>query len=167
MTLPGRPGGAAPPGLGATPYAVVAAAERVDRGDKTALVALSRSLERQALVAPPTVVAAALQDARFLTPATLGVYTRLADAGVRTRLFARGLTSYVAPGVDGVALDDDDPLVDEWVIVLPGERPAVFAATDLREPCDSDLERCFLYAVSHDPEVVQECLRLLVPDLAV
>ena len=147
-----------------TPYAVVAAAEKPLRGNKQELVVASRALERTALQDPPPFAAATLQDARFLTPRTRSVYAELAAAGTSATLFARELQSWVAPGVTGVALDDDDPLVDEWTVVLPSPAgPAVFAATDLREPCDSDLERCFLYAISYDADVVDACMRLLSP----
>jgi hypothetical protein len=60
-----------------------------------------------------------------------------------------------------VSLTDDDPLVDEWVVVLPGEDPVVFAATDLKVPGCADDDRCFSYGVSRDPEVVAGCARLL------
>lgn len=146
-----------------TPFALVACTERVRPARKVELLALTRALERQALASPPPLVAATLQDSRFLTARTREVYVRLAAAGTRTTLLARGLTSWVAPGVAGVALDDEDPLVDEWVLVVPVVgAPTVFAATDLDRPCDNDLERSFRYAVSHDAEVVEACTRLLV-----
>ena len=65
------------------------------------------------------------------------------------------------PGIgrDGL-LADDDPLLDEWAIVVPSAEPVVMAAIDLRSDSE-DLERRFLYAVSRDPEVVAECARLL------
>ncbi len=146
-----------------TPFGLVAATTDVREADKAELVVLSRRMERAALDAPPPVVAATLQDVRFLTPHTRAVYDTLAARGSRATLFARGLQSWLGPGVTGVALDDDDPLVDEWVVVLPSpEAPAVFAATDLRHPCDVDLERCFAYAVSYDRDVVDACLQSLV-----
>jgi DICT domain-containing protein len=145
-----------------TPYAVVAAAEQIRLGRKIELVAVSRQLERAALADPPPAVAATLQDERFLTPRTRAVYAELAAAGAAARLLARGLQAWLAPGVTGVALDDDDPLVDEWVVVLPSRsRPVVFAGTDLKSDCDLDHDRCFSYAVSHDPEVVRACAQLL------
>lgn len=144
-----------------TPYALVTAREQPQRTTKRELVALSRHLERAALASAPPAVAASLQDARFLTDRTRGVYAELAAAGAPARLHARGLQSWVAPGVTGVELDDDDPLVDEWVVVLPGSRPVVLAATDLGDPDQLDAERSFRYAVSHDPHVVAGCGRLL------
>ncbi|HWG94507.1 MAG TPA: DICT sensory domain-containing protein [Mycobacteriales bacterium] len=150
-----------------TPYGLVAEVEPVVEATKGELVAVSRRIEREALLAPPPAVAATLQDARYLTPRTREVYARLAAAGAPARLFARELQSWIAPGVTGVALDDDDPLVDEWVVVVPGDRPVVFAATDLRVPdCDDDLARCFSYAVSRDPALVRACAQALGLDPA-
>ena len=87
---------------------------------------------------------------------------RLAAAGTEVTLLARDLQGWVAPGVRGVDLDEDDPLVDEWVVVLPSpDRPAVLAATDLRQPAVDDLDRDFAYATSSDPEVVAACAEQL------
>lgn len=145
----------------ATPYQLVAAAEPTVEASKRELVRLTRRLEREAHDGPPAAVAATLQDERFLTERTRAVYAGLAERGAAVRLYARGLQSWLAPGVAGVALDDDDPLVDEWTVVVPGPHPVVFAATDLGlTDCDDD-ERCFRYAVSRDPQVVAACARAL------
>jgi hypothetical protein len=129
--------------------------------DKRALVGLSRSLEREAFTTPPKQMAAALQDGRFFTERTRAAYVGLAARGCRVTLYGRGLHAALAPGVTGVSLDDDDdPLLDEWAIVVPSTEPVVLAAVDLRSDVQ-DLERRFLYAVSRDPEVVIECARLL------
>jgi len=145
-----------------TPYAVVTSAERPQPVSKRELVRISRRMEVAAMAQPPASMAAALQDSRFLTTNTREVYRRLASAGAAVTLLARGLQGWLAPGVRGVDLDEDDPLVDEWVVVLPSPvRPTVLAATDLREPDVSDLDRSFTYATSSDAEVVAACAALL------
>ena len=145
-----------------TPYAVVTAVEPPRPVTKRQLVRLSRQLERAAMVGPPGTIAATLQDARFLTDRTRDVYCRLAAAGAAVTLLARGLQSWLAPGVRGVDLAEDDPLVDEWVVVLhAGALPAVLVATDLHSAGAVDLERDFAYATSRDPEVVAACADLL------
>ena len=144
-----------------TPYELVRRHTPVQDATKRELLGLTRRLERAALEAPPPGVAATLQDVRYFTDRTREVYTALAAAGAPARLHARDLQAWLAPGVTGVALTDDDPLVDEWVVVLPGAEPVVFAATDLRVPGCADDERCFSYGISRDPAVVQECGRLL------
>lgn len=145
-----------------TPYAVVSSVERPRPVTKRELVRLSRQLELAAMARPPRTVAAALQDQRFLTARTREVYRRLAVAGADVTLLARGLQSWLAPGVRGVDLAEDDPLVDEWVVVLPAaDRPSVLVATDLRRSDVLDLDRDFAYATSCDPEVVSACAQLL------
>lgn len=145
----------------ATPYALVSAATEVSRASKRELIGLSRQLERAALEQAPPAVAATLQDVRYLTDRTRAVYADLAAAGAAARLHARGLQAWLAPGVEGVALDDEDPLVDEWVVVLPGRAPVVLAATDVGDTGCPDDARTFTYGVSHDPHVVAACGRLL------
>ena len=105
-----------------TPYAVVSAVERTRAVSKRELVRLSRQLELAALSSPPQVVAAALQDSRFLTDRTRSAYERIASAGTTVTLLARGLQGWLAPGVRGVDLAEDDPLVDvlaaDWSTLL-------------------------------------------------
>ena len=145
-----------------TPYAVVTSVERPRPVTKRELVRLSRQLELAAMARPPERIAATLQDSRFLTDRTRDVYRRLGEAGAPVTLLARGLQGWLAPGVRGVDLDEDDPLVDEWVVVLHSpQRPAVLAATDLHSPQEVDLRRDFAYATSSDPDVVAACADLL------
>ncbi len=145
-----------------TPYEIVSAAQPPQRAPKRTLLGVVRALEREALLDPPPAVAATLQDARYLTARTRAVYARLAEAGAPGRLFARSLQAWLAPGVTGVALDDDDRLVDEWTVVLPHPHaPVVFSATDCYSPTDDDLERAFCWAISRDPEVVAACAAAL------
>lgn len=145
-----------------TPYAVVTSVEPARPVTKRELVRMSRRMEAAALVQPPRALAASLQDSRFLTARTREVYRRLAGAGAEVTLLARGLHGWLDPGVRGVDLSDDDPLVDEWVVVLPADgRPAVLAATDLHQPALDELDRDFSFAVSSDPEVVAACAALL------
>ena len=145
-----------------TPYAVVTSVERPRPVTKRELVRLSRQLELAAMARPPQTIAATLQDSRFLTERTRDVYRRLGSTGAAVTLLARGLQGWLAPGVRGVDLDEDDPLVDEWVVVLhSAHRPSVLAATDLHGPGSVDLERDFAYATSSDPDVVAACAGLL------
>jgi hypothetical protein len=144
-----------------TPYELVRRTTPVQDATKSELLRLTRRLEQAALRTRPPAVAATLQDSRYLTDRTREVYAALAAAGSPARLHARGLQAWLAPGVVGVSLDDEDPLVDEWVVVLPSTDPVVFAATDLRISDCADDDRCFSYAVSRDPELVDACGRLL------
>lgn len=153
--------------LDRTPYELVSAQVPTRVASKAEMVALTRRIEREALAEPPSAVVATLQDARFLTERTRSVYARLAEAGTSVVLQARGLQSWLAPGVTGVALDEDHPLVDQWCVVVVGPRPVAFAATDLgpglgpQEGPGPDLERSFRYGLSPDPDVVLACARVL------
>lgn len=117
-------------GAEVTPYDLVVQGERPCPASKDEVLRLTRALEREALAVPgPT--GASLQDVRYVTERTRAAYARLAEAGAAPVLYARDLPAYVAPGVSGVALDDDDPLVDVWSLVVLSERPVVMAAVDL------------------------------------
>lgn len=144
-----------------TPFGLVRESAHLQEATKRELVAVTRRLEHAALQHPPAAVAATLQDVRHLSDATRAVYAALAARGVEARLHARGLQGWLAPGVVGVDLPEDDPLVDEWVVVLPGGEPVVFAATDLHVAGRADDERAFSYGISQDPRVVANCGRLL------
>ena len=150
----------------ATPFTLLASVERLEQAEKSFLIEVTRGLERGALADPPYAVAACFQDARFVTPRTRASYAALAAAGAPCRLHARGLQAWLAPGVTGVSLSDDDPLVDEWVLVVPGRRPSVFAATDYGPTDVEDLRRGFRFAVSRDPEIVARCGAMLGLDPA-
>ena len=144
-----------------TPYEIVTAVEQVRTARKAALIAVTRGLEREALLDPPSAVAASFQDVRYLTPATRAVYAQLAARGTPARLYARSLQAWLAPGVTGVALDDDDPLVDQWCLVAPcADHPVVFVATD-GVPGGADGGQPFTWAMSRDPEVVTACAQVL------
>ena len=144
-----------------TPFAVLSRVVPVEEVTKRRLVVLSRQLEETALRHPPHAVAGTLQDQRHLSERTRDVYASIARAGAPARLHARGLQTWIAPGVTGVDLDDDDPLVDEWVVVVPGPQPAALAAADLGLDAGLDDDRRFSLAVTHDPALVESCGRLL------
>ena len=152
--------------MGSTPFDVVVEYEPARRLDKATLFTLSRRLESAAIVGGATAAAATLQDARHLGPVTRANYAKLAVGGATVRLFARGLQSWLAPGVEGVALEEDDRLVDQWCVVLVGgAAPAVLAATDLYEAGHADADRSFLGAVTYDAKAVEACARLLLDEV--
>lgn len=146
-----------------TPFDLVSAVEPVREASKHELLARMRKLEQAALAGPPPATAlACLQDARFCTDATRQVYDGLAGKGAQVRLFARGLQSWLGPGVLGVDLDEDDVLVDQWTLVLSGAAPVCLAAQDLHAAADTDDQRSFLWAMTRDRGVVDATVRLLL-----
>ena len=144
-----------------TPYDIVTSVEPVRSARKRGLIAVTRGLEREALLDPPVAVAATFQDLRYLTPETRANYEALGARGVEVRLYARSLQSWLGSGVQGIALDDDDPLVDQWTLVVPSvEHPVVFVATD-GVPGGADGDLPYTWATSRDPEVVDACAQAL------
>ena len=145
-----------------TPYDVVTRHEPARPTAKSLLLALCRGLEREALSSPPQAALVTLQDARHLTRATLDVYAGLARAGTRVTMFGRGLRAWLAPGVSGVALDDDEPLGDVWSLVFLGERrPVALAGLDRFSQGVVESDRAFEVAISRDPSVVVAAARSL------
>ena len=146
----------------ATPFDVVSHAQRPEAACKRDLLQLSHTLEREALAGRCGAVAACLQDVRYLTARTRATYRAIAATGARPVVFGRDVPAYVTDGVAGIALDDADPLVDDWAVLLHSPGGAVvLAATDLHDPEDADDERRFLVAVSRDQDVVAACLDVL------
>jgi len=152
-----------------TPFSLVRAAAPARRAPKEELLHRVRQLEKTALDdAAVDIAIACLQDARFIEPATLAFYERAAARGADVALFARGAQAWLAEGVRGVDLDDDDPLGDQWTVLVVGDRPVCFAAQDLLEAIEHDDERTFEWAQTDDPAVCAEVRRALlarVPEL--
>lgn len=144
------------------PFEVVAASTCSTTAAKVDLLRRVRELEQHVLTGPtPRAAAACLQDARYLTSRTRQVYAELAARGAQVHLFARGLQAWVAPGVRGIDLDDDDALVDQWTLVLTGPQPVCFAAQDLNDAGERDDDRAFVWALTCDPAVVEQVASLL------
>ena len=146
-----------------TPYDLVSRAERPQTNTKADLLRLTRALEVEALQTRPTHIRATLQDVRHVSAATRLVYADFSAQRIDVALLARGLPAHVTNGVRGVDLAEDDPLVDQWCLVIAGgTRPVVLAATDLQAAASTEQDRTFTYAVSRDPLIVTACLALLL-----
>lgn len=144
-----------------TPYHLVTSVAPVFEASKHALIAVTRGLEREALLDPPPAVGVTFQDVRYLTTETRRAYAAIAAKGVPVKLFGRGMQSWLAPGMQGISLEDDDLLVDEWSVVLPcREHPVVFVATD-SVPGGADGAKPFTWSTSRDPDLVRACAELL------
>lgn len=147
----------------ASPYALLVAAGAAEQeAGKDELLQRVRELEQQAVAAPPEVAVACLQDGRFLTPATRSLYEDLARRGSRVRIFGHQVPAWVAPGVEGVALDEDDPLVDQWTVLFVGaEQTVCLAAQDQRDDAGALSYASYAWAQTSDPEVVRAVARRL------
>lgn len=138
-----------------TPYQLVARSRAVQRASKPLLVAMSKHLELQALaLGAPAVVGATFQHARQFSPATVRRYTRLAESAVLVVALAEVMPSAPAPGVVGAACAPDDPIVEEWSLVVVGPHFAgAVLARDLGDPGPED-QRRFDYVVTYDRDLV-------------
>jgi hypothetical protein len=147
-----------------TPYDVLAVHCPSRRVVKADVLEACAGLENQAVADPPRLAVAAVQDMRFAGPRAREVWRALAAAGTTVYVYGRDLPAYVADGVPGLAIDDDDPLVDVWAFLLvwADGRARAMAASDVGrrtgEPASDDLHRDFDLVMTDDPPLVQECL---------
>jgi len=138
-----------------TPFDILASYATPRTTSKASLVSRCRELEAEALSDPPISASVTLQDQRHLTRATLRVYVALAHEGTSVTMLGRGLTAWLGPGVTGVALPDDDPLVDVWSLAfVSATRPVALAARDLHAEEMADAERLFAVVLTRDREAV-------------
>jgi EAL domain-containing protein (putative c-di-GMP-specific phosphodiesterase class I) len=138
-----------------SPFECLTPGTQVRRAGKRLLIELSKRLEQEALMHGDTaIVAAAFQEARHFTPLTMARYERLAAEIAFVSVFAKGMVSAPIAGVRGAPLAPDDPLVDEWdIIVLTPHFAAALLARDLGDT-GPDLDRSFDYALTYRRDVV-------------
>ncbi|HST38820.1 MAG TPA: EAL domain-containing protein, partial [Conexibacter sp.] len=104
---------------GATPFEVVGRERSVEGATKPLLLAMSHQLEDQARVLDrDVVVLSAFQTAERFTAFSARRYERLARRAVLVGALGIGLVAEPAPAVRGARLHDDDPLTDEWSVVV-------------------------------------------------
>jgi EAL domain-containing protein (putative c-di-GMP-specific phosphodiesterase class I) len=132
-----------------TPYQAVVPGADVRRSDKALLLAMSLHLEREAgRVGPGAIVLSSFQHAKHFTPKTARRYERLA---------AR--SSFVV--ALGARIDEDDPLLGEWgVVVLGPHFSGALAAIDLGDD-GPDMQRRFDYVITYDRAAVVDAAHTL------
>ncbi|GAA0943145.1 hypothetical protein GCM10009558_057950 [Virgisporangium aurantiacum] len=146
-----------------TPFEIVAGGRPAARTSKRALLTTTRYLESKAADAiDPPVLLTCFQDAVRFTPATAHRYSVLAKESPFVAAFGVGLGAEPVPGVRGTALGADDPLRDEWNVIVVG--PYFSAALVARDLGDSgaDRHRRFEYAITYErPQVLAAARALL------
>lgn len=143
----------APEPAGQTPFDIVAAHSLPRRLTKPAVLQLSRIIEQQALQCEDApMMLAAVQRREFFSGATRHRYTRLADTAPWVVVFGGGLPSEPAPGVRGVDLHPDDPMIQEWIVLNLGTYSA--CALTSREVTIAGADRTFDTAVTYDRATV-------------
>jgi EAL domain-containing protein (putative c-di-GMP-specific phosphodiesterase class I)/DICT domain-containing protein len=148
----------------ATPYEVVTKERPARIAAKQLLMSLSRHLEYRASdPSEPGVLVACFQEARRFSRLTRLRYARVAKTAVMVAALGRDMPWEPAPHVRGTPLDPDDPLADEWVVIVVS---AHFAAalvarhppTGTAEPDDSVYE----FAITYDRDLVIAAAQSLV-----
>jgi EAL domain-containing protein (putative c-di-GMP-specific phosphodiesterase class I) len=138
-----------------TPFELVTSGN-VQRGSKPELVALARDLEKRAagLTEPPPVVLAAMQAGRNFSAETEKTYADLAKTCAFVGVAGTDMPRHPAPDIRGVSLRPQDPLADQWVVVvLSPEFHGALVAKDIGDKV-SDGERRFDYVMTTDRDLV-------------
>jgi EAL domain-containing protein (putative c-di-GMP-specific phosphodiesterase class I) len=140
----------------ATPYDLITEERPPRAATKRLLTSLSRHLEyRAADPSEPGVLVACFEDAHNFDRPTQLRYTKVATTAVMVAVLGRDMPNVPAPCVSGTALDPDDPLSSEWVVIVLG---AHFAAALVARHRSADAveldERCYEYAITYDRRLV-------------
>ena len=146
-----------------TPFLVAAATGGVRRATKPLLVAISLQLERQAQsLGASAVVLTTFQHARYLTPATTRRYESLASSTAYVAVFGIAMNPEPVAGVRGVALTEDEPLANEWSVIVVGPYfTGAMMATSLGDAGPEEDQR-FDYRVTYDrPTVLAAAMHLM------
>jgi EAL domain-containing protein (putative c-di-GMP-specific phosphodiesterase class I) len=137
-----------------SPFAMATELRPARSARKQLLIEMSKHLERQALSAGESaVVLATFQNASFFTPATRRRYERLLAQTAFVGVLGEGMPPEPLPGIRGCLLTPDDPLVQEWDIVVVGPHfTATLVARDLHDS-GPDTDRRFDFILSHDRDL--------------
>ncbi len=152
-----------PPRTGRTPFDIARRHLPIRMATKRLLVQMSRHIEELAEDAIDTpMVLTALQSADRFTRHTAALYARLAVTAPLVAVLGRDIAPVPAEGVRGVRLEADDPLGDEWTIVVLGARTAAALIANDCGDITSDQDRRFSFAITHDRDVVTQVARALI-----
>jgi EAL domain-containing protein (putative c-di-GMP-specific phosphodiesterase class I) len=149
-----------------TPFEIVCGGRPAACASKQALLTTTRYLESKAAdTADPPVLLATFQRAAHFTPATAHRYSTLAKESPFVAAFGGGFGTEPVPGVRGGALAGDDPLRNEWNVVVVG--PYFSAALVARDLGDSgaDRHRRFEYALTYERPLALAAARALLARL--
>lgn len=151
LVLPHPP----PPVSRATPWQQAQQLLPIRWATKPLLQAMSRTLERHAqAIGEAGVVLGTFQSADRFTDGTAALYKQLAVDAAFVAAFAVGMAAEPAKGVRGSALRRDDPLAQEWNVIVVGPHfAAALVAHDLQYDGVED-ERTFDYALTYDRDKV-------------
>ena len=151
LTLQTSPPSAVP----ATPWGAVKTLPQVRTAGKPLLVAMSKTLERQAGAGGDAcVVLGAFQHVDFFTPDTVRRYAGLAGSAAFVAALGERMPSAPTVGVRGSALDPADPLVREWDVAVVGPHLAAALIAWEHPAGRAGEERLFDYVLTYDRDRV-------------
>lgn len=131
---------------------------------KRLLLEISRELERQAeLLGDSAVLISTFQHRRHFTAHQAELYSALSRSLAFVGALGQDMTSAPAPGVRGAHLDEGDPLLDEWdVVVVSPHFAAAFTARDRGDRDVPDMDRTFDFQLTHDRDLAVKAARNLM-----
>ncbi|MFQ1004206.1 EAL domain-containing protein [Modestobacter sp. SSW1-42] len=156
-----------PPCDRVSPFACLPAGVPVREAPKALLVEVSKQLERQAMrLGVTAVLVTAFQEARHVTPATRLRYRDVVERVGFVAALAEELTEAPVPGLRNADLLPDDPVRDEWdVVVLSPHFSAALLARDLGDD-GPESERRFAFALTYERDTVVRAARALLSRVA-
>ncbi|MFZ2173282.1 MAG: DICT sensory domain-containing protein [Rhodococcus sp. (in: high G+C Gram-positive bacteria)] len=146
-----------------SPYALVAASRTPVRSSKRLLVHMSSTLEiRAAAAGPETLVLGTFQRAEHFTEHARTRWRNMAERIAYAGVYGVGMGPIAEDGIHFAPLDPEDPLVEEWnVVVLGPHFCCALSGTDLHRG-ERDQDREFDYVVSYDRPTVVRCARSIL-----
>lgn len=146
-----------------TPFDVVRGRRPTTTATAPVLAALSRHLEEGAhSPGQPPVVLSTFQTAQRFTPSVAARYAALARSGPLVAAMGVGMGAVPAPGVRGTDLDRDDPLAQDWTVLVVGPHTAAgLVARDLGDG-GPHRGRRWQFCLTHDRDAVLQSARSLL-----
>ena len=145
-----------------TPFEIVSARRETARVAKRLLIPMSHHVENQSLVAGDAlVVLGGFQESAYFSGARAR-YAKLAKRAVFTAALGAGLSVEPAEGVRGIALANDDRLLDEWTVIVIGAHMATALVARDCGDLGADLDRRFDFVITHDRDLVIAAARAML-----
>jgi len=128
------------------------------------VAAFARHIEEQARHSiDHPIVLAALQHAQDIPSGLFELYRELAASSPLVVILGRDLPPDLGGGVRGVALEPDDPLCHEWVVVTLGaDTCRAMVARELRSPARHGDDQRFEFLITSDRTLVTRAARSLL-----
>jgi len=146
-----------------TPYELVTDQRPARMATKRLLISLSRHLEYQAAdPAEPGVLVACFQEPTQFSRLIRLRYAKVAQAAVMVAAVGRGMPTDPAPRVRGTPLDPDDPLADEWVVIVVGAHFAAALVARRAAGHTTAGESLFEFAITYERSLAIAAARSLM-----